>query len=140
MHAEKVFLGDRELSIEEQIEFAEHDLMTALSHLNELLAKRNEMQAALEANIDEEYQKHLEIEAGKLTMLSDKADSEIAHEIAVKYLERNTEAYTKVVPTNGDFCFGDLVLVDKIYGQEIELGKIGPRPEERPEVSEEIPF
>lgn len=136
----KVFLGDKELTLDEQIELAEFDLFASINKLNELLAERNARD--LDIHIEKQYQEYLEIQEGKAIMESDKADAEIDHAIAVKYLENNPTAHTKVVPTDGSFAFGDLVLVDEVDGEEMQLGKIAREDtqDETQEVSADIPF
>lgn len=142
MHSEKVYLGDTEIDLDTQIEIAEHGLVVAINHLNDLLAKRNARDADLDAWADAEYEKYLDIEAGRLMIESDRADKEIARDVAIKYMEKNPDAWTKVVPTDGNpFAFGDLVLVDKIDGTDMEIGKISSKDDrECPEVSDDIPF
>ena len=74
MQTEKVFIGDTEIDIDTQIELAEHALKCAISHLNDLLAKRN----SLDAHIEAQYQEHVDAEFGRLCIESDKADKAIA--------------------------------------------------------------
>ena len=131
------FLGERGFTLEEQIEAAEFHLISAQSHLDELLAKKVSAQDAEDAHVDAQYQEYLEIEYGKLVISSDAADKEIARDVALKYLEHHPDAYTKVVPTDGSFAFGDLVLV---HGER-HIGTISSEDNrECPEVSDEIPF
>ena len=73
MKSEKVFMGDVELSLDEQIEYAEFNLHCAIDHLNELLAKQRKE----EAHIDAQYQAHVDAEFGGLCIESDKHDKEI---------------------------------------------------------------
>ena len=131
-----VVLGDTVLDLDTQIEMAEFNLLCAQNHLDELRAKKA-AQEAEDAHFDAEYEKYLEVEYGKLVIGSDAADKEIAREVALKYLEKHPDAWTKVVPTDGSFAFGDLVLV---HGER-HIGIISPEDNrECPEVSAEIPF
>lgn len=131
-----VILGDVEIDLDTQIEIAEFNLACAESHLHELRAQKA-AQDAEDAHVDAQYQEYLEIEYGKLVMSSDAADKEIARDVALKYLERHPDAHTKVVPTDGPFAFGDLVLV---HGER-HIGTISSEDNrECPEVSAEIPF
>ncbi len=130
------FLGERDFTLEEQIEAAEFHLISAQSHLDELLAKKA-AQDAEDVHYDAQYQEYLEIEYGKLVMQSDAADKEIERDVALKYLEHHPDAHTKVVPTDGSFAFGDLVLV---HGDRT-LGTISSEDHrEAPEVSDDLPF
>ena len=134
---EGVMLGDTQMSLDDQIAYAEFSLICAQSHLDELRAKKVSAQDAEDAHYDAQYQEYLEIEYGKLVMSADKADKEIARDVALKYLERHPDAWTKVVPTDGSFAFGDLVLV---HGDR-HIGTISSEDNRQcPEVSDEIPF
>ena len=133
---EGVMLGDYQMSLDDQIAYAEFSLICAQSHLDELLAKKV-AQDAEDAHVDAQYQEYLEIEYGKLVMQSDAADKEIERDVAAKYLEKHPDAYTKVVLTEGAFAFGDLVLVHR----ERQIGTISREDHrEATEVSDEIPF
>ena len=134
---EGVMIGDYQMSLDDQIAYAEFSLICAQSHLDELLAKKVSAQDAEDAHYDAQYQEYLEIEYGKLVMQSDAADKEIERDVALKYLEHHPDAYTKVVPTDGSFAFGDLVLV---HGEH-QIGTISREDHrEAPEVSDEIPY
>lgn len=124
---EDAILGDVELSLDDQIAYAEFALICAQSHLDELRAKKAAQDAALDAHIESQYQEHLSIEAGKLAMQSDKADSEIAHAIAVKYCEENPSAFVKG-ERDDPFAMPTLVLIDG----EKRLGVVKPRGEKKP--------
>jgi len=131
------FLGERDFTLEEQIEAAEFHLICAQSHLDELRAKKVSAQDAEDAHYDAQYQEYLEIEYGKLVMQSDAVDKEIARDVALKYLERHPDAHTKVVPTDDSFALGDLVLV---HGEQ-QIGTISREDHrEAPEVSDDLPF
>ena len=133
---EGVMLGDYQMSLDDQIAYAEFSLICAQSHLDELLAKKA-AQDAEDAHYDAQYQEYLEIEYGKLVMQSDAADKEIERDVALKYLEHHPDAHTKVVPTDGSFAFGDLVLV---HGER-QIGTISREDHrEASEVSDEIPY
>ena len=133
---EGVMLGDYQMSLDDQIAYAEFSLRCAQSHLDELLAKKT-AQDAEDAHYDAQYQEYLEIEYGKLVMQSDAADKEIERDVALKYLEHHPDAHTKVVPTDGSFAFGDLVLV---HGER-QIGTISRKDHrEASEVSDEIPY
>lgn len=133
---EGVMIGDYQMSLDDQIAYAEFSLICAQSHLDELRAKKAE-QDAEDAHVDAQYQEYLEIEYGKLAMSSDAADKEIERDVAAKYLEKHPDAYTKVVPTEGAFAFGDLVLV---HGER-QIGTISREDHrEATEVSDEIPY
>ena len=134
---EGVMIGDTQMSLDDQIAYAEFSLICAQSHLDELRAKKA-VQDAEDAHVDAQYQEYLEIEYSKLVMSSDAADREIEREVALRYLEKHPEAHTKVVPTDGSFAFGDLVLVSE---EGHPLGIISSEDRrECPEVSDEIPF
>ena len=134
---EGVMIGDTQMSLDDQIAYAEFSLICAQSHLDELRAKKVSAQDAEDAHYDAQYQEYLEIEYGKLVMQSDAADKEIARDVALKYLEHHPDAHTKVVPTDGSFAFGDLVLV---HGAR-QIGTISSEDNRQcPEVSDEIPF
>ena len=133
---EGVMIGDYQMSLDDQIAYAEFSLICAQSHLDELRAKKAE-QDAEDAYVDAQYQEYLEIEYGKLAMSSDAADKEIARDVALKYLEHHPDAHTKVVPTEDSFAFGDLVLV---HGER-QIGTISREDHrEATEVSDEIPY
>ena len=133
---EGVMFGDYQMSLDDQIAYAEFSLICAQSHLDELRAKKAE-QDAEDAHVDAQYQEYLEIEYGKLVMSSDAADKEIARDVALKYLEHHPDAHTKVVPTDGSFAFSDLVLV---HGER-QIGTISREDHrEATEVSDEIPY
>ena len=74
----KVYLGDTEIDLDTQIELAEHSLKVAINHLNELLAKRNALDAHIDAEADRLYQEHLDAEYGKACIESDAHDAEVA--------------------------------------------------------------
>ena len=74
MQTEKVFIGDVEIDLDTQIEMAEHSLQCAISHLNELLAKRE----ALHAHMDAQAEAYAEMEWGKVCIEADRHDKEIA--------------------------------------------------------------
>lgn len=57
MQTEKVFIGDTEIDLDTQIELAEHGLVVAINHLNELLAKRRELDAHLEAQAEAYFER-----------------------------------------------------------------------------------
>ena len=134
---EGVMIGDYQMSLDDQIAYAEFSLICAQSHLDELRAKKVSEQDAEDAHVDAQYQEYLEIEYGKLVMQSDAADKEIERDVALKYLERHPDAHTKVVPTDGSFAFGDLVLV---HGER-QIGTISREDHrEATEVSDEIPY
>ena len=131
-----VILGDVEIDLDTQIEIAEFNLVCAESHLHELRTQKAAEDAALDAHLESQYQEYLEIEAGKLTMHSDKADAEIAHAIAVKYCEENPSAFIKGERSD-PFTMHSLVLVDG----DKRLGVVKTRTEKKPvEVSSDIPF
>lgn len=94
------------LSLEDQIDYAEWCLTVAQAHLDDLKRQK----ANLDAHYDAQYREHCEIENGKIVIESDNADQIIDREIACKYLEQNPEAYTKVVPTDGSYAFGEIHL------------------------------
>ena len=121
------FLGEREFTIDEELDYALWNLEVAQAHVDELRAKKAAHDAALDAHIEKQYQSHLEIEAGKLAMESDKADAEIAHAIAVKYCEENPNAYIKGERTD-PFTMPTPVLVDG----EKRLGVVKHRTEKKP--------
>ena len=75
MQTEKVYLGETEIDIDTQIDLAEHALISAINHLNELLAKRN---ALLDAHYDAQAHAHADMEWGKAVVESDKHEREIA--------------------------------------------------------------
>ena len=134
---EGVMIGDYQMSLDDQIAYAEFSLICAQSHLGELRAKKVSAQDAENVHYDAQYQEYLEIEYGKLVMQSDAADKEIARDVALKYLERHPDAHTKVVPTDDSFALGDLVLV---HGEQ-QIGTISREDHrEAPEVSDEIPY
>lgn len=94
------------LSLDDQIDYAEWSVTVAQAHLDALKAKK----AELDAHYDAQYREHCEIENGKVVIESDNADQIIDREVAIKYLEQNPEAYTKVEPTDGSYAFGEIHL------------------------------
>lgn len=73
----KVFIGDTEIDLDTQIELAEHALMCAQNHLDELQAQRDEL---INAQIDAQYEAHLDAEYGKACVESD-ADDKVITEV-----------------------------------------------------------
>ena len=73
----KVYLGDTEIDLDTQIELAEHSLKVAINHLNDLLAKRNALEAHIDAEADRLYQEHLDTKFGKACIESDAHDAEV---------------------------------------------------------------
>lgn len=69
-----VKIGDVTLTLDEQIDYAEWNLMCAQSHLDELRAKKTALE---NEQIDAQYQEHLDAEFGKACIESDKADAEV---------------------------------------------------------------
>ena len=72
----KVYLGERELSLDEQIELAEFNMHSAISHLNELLAERNALDAHYDAQA-KEYQERKDAEIDAIAMKQEKEIEEI---------------------------------------------------------------
>ena len=69
-----VEFGEVTLTLSEQIDYAQWQVICAQAHLDDLLAKK----AALDTEqIDQQYQEHLDAEFGKACIESDKADAEV---------------------------------------------------------------
>ena len=58
MQTEKVFIGDTEIDLDTQIELAEHGLIVAINHLNDLLAQR-------EAHLEAQAENHANAQLGE---------------------------------------------------------------------------